>query len=909
MDSFPRGGRLGKGVFILFVFLFLIFPHQVSAQVLKGRITNEAGDPVPYATVYIQELRQGTTGNTKGDYELKLDPGKYLVQYQSLGYGPVISTVTIGKEPVIKNVVLPLQYYMIPEVRISATGEDPAYSIMRKAIGMAPYYLNNISYYKADVYLKGNFVVTKLPKLYQRAMNAEARKAEKEGETGVRIKEGDVYLMESYNEIEFTAPDKYVQKVISVNSTFPESGDDISPMDFINASFYQPLIAEMAISPLSPQAFSYYKFQYLGATPQGNVTINKILVIPKMKSQQLFEGTIYIIEDLWCIQSLDLTNDNIMGKINVQQLFIPVRDEIWMPVSHKFVINVSIVGVKADVWYGGSVKYLEVKPNTALKKPESVTVDFYRRQAEAAPEIPASKSQQKIEELLQKDELSNRDMVKLSKMMDQESKKAQPDSVRNNLEIKDNYKRSVEKDANKKDSTYWAEIRPIPLSEMEIKSIRLRDSARTETSLVESQVSRDSISETPQKPKSKFGGAVKKIVSGHTWRDSTGFSFFFDGLVDIKNLSFNTVDGFKYGVDFRISKLMKSNNTLTIATDLKWAFSRETLCWRVNGSYSIDRMKQRSISFGTGIISKDISTGGGINPFLNSISTLFFEKNYLKLYDSRYFNAAYRSEIVNGLNFTLNAGYEDRRVLENTTSFTIINTSGEYTPNVPVNMFLDTASNPYFLLRDQIHFEFGATVVYTPRQRYSIWNGGKSNRGSDWPTFGLTWEHGINEFDELADNYKHYDMIRLDISRNHSIGAFTEFNWRIRTGGFINNKYVPFYDFFHFNAQPIYVLIDDYSDAFRLPAYYSLSTPEFYGELHMKYTTPYLVLKYLPGLSKTLMRENLSISYLGSRYQKNYTELGYSITELFFLGEVGVYVGFDDLKFRSVGVQLVLKIN
>jgi hypothetical protein len=70
-----------------------------------------------------------------------------------------------------------------------------------------------------------------------------------------------------------------------------------------------------------------------------------------------------------------------------------------------------------------------------------------------------------------------------------------------------------------------------------------------------------------------------------------------------------------------------------------------------------------------------------------------------------------------------------------------------------------------------------------------------------------------------------------------------------------------------------------------------------------------MVLKYLPGLSKTLMRENLSISYLGSRYRKNYTELGYSITELFFLGELGVYAGFNNLKFRTFGAKLVLKLN
>jgi hypothetical protein len=99
--------------------------------------------------------------------------------------------------------------------------------------------------------------------------------------------------------------------VISVNSPFPDQGDNISPMDIIKASFYQPVLADIAISPLSPQAFSYYKFKYMGATLQGNNTVNKIQVIPKMKSQQLFEGFIYIIEDLWCLHSVDLTNDNI----------------------------------------------------------------------------------------------------------------------------------------------------------------------------------------------------------------------------------------------------------------------------------------------------------------------------------------------------------------------------------------------------------------------------------------------------------------------------------------------------------------------------------------------------------------------------------------------------------------------
>ena len=580
----------------LFLVLFTFLAPVLTGQVLKGKIVNESGDPVQYATVYIHELRQGTTADTRGEYELKLAPGTYQVIFQSLGYGPVSETVVVvSGQPVIKNIKLPFQYYMIPEVRITATGEDPAYGIMRKAIGMAPYYLNNISYYKAEVYLKGDLLVNKIPKLLQRAMNAEARRAEKEGETGIRVREGDVYILESFNEIEFTAPDKYSQRVISFQSTFPTGEDDISPMDFINASFYQPLIADIAISPLSPQAFSYYRFQYLGATPQGNVTINKIRVSPKMKSQQLFDGLIYIIEDLWCIQSLDLSNENIAGKISVQQLYIPVRDEIWMPVSHKFTMNVAMMGVRADVGYTGSVKYLQVEPNISLRKPDPLATGFARMQAATSVEKPLSKNQEKIEDILTKDEITNRDMVRLSKLMDQESEKARPDSLKNNLEIKDNYNRIVEKDASKKDSSYWAEIRPVPLSDLEIKSIRIRDSLKTESSLKKSNIITDSTITLQIQPKSRFVRTVRDIAFGHTWSDSTGLSFTMGGLVDFQNLSFNTVDGFIYGIDFRVAKRWEKGSSLTIAPEFKWAFSREALLFRINGNLNINRIDRKSV--------------------------------------------------------------------------------------------------------------------------------------------------------------------------------------------------------------------------------------------------------------------------------------------------------------------------
>ena len=158
----------------------------------------------------------------------------------------------------------------------------------------------------------------------------------------------------------------------------------------------------------------------------------------------------------------------------------------------------------------------------------------------------------------------------------------------------------------------------------------------------------------------------------HTWSDTSGFSFTNGGLIAPKNLTFNTVDGFIYGLNFRFSKSWKENRSLSVYPDIRWAFSRKQLMWGINATYRFNGMKQMELFLRTGMTSKDIGNGGGINPILNTISSLFFERNYLKLYQSDYFSLGYRTEIVNGLTIELTTDYEMRKVLENTTDFSII---------------------------------------------------------------------------------------------------------------------------------------------------------------------------------------------------------------------------------------------
>jgi hypothetical protein len=888
---------------LLSVFFLLSCAAGISnAQVLNGNIKDQSGNPIPYATVYISEIRQGTTANSKGDYSLKLPAGNYTVTIQSLGYEPVYLKITLFDQPVTRDVVLPVQYYQIPEVRVTASGEDPAYIIMRKVIGMAPYYLNNISSYKAEVYLKGNLVIKNIPRIIERQLRVQQKKGEE-----IKLKDGDSFFMESYNEIRFTAPDRYFQRVISQNSTFPEQGNEISPMTFIKASFYQPEIAEMAISPLSPSAFSHYNFKYIGLSMQGDYVINKIQVIPKRKSQQLFEGTIFIIEDLWCLHSVDLINENIAGKIRIQQLYVPVQDDIWLPASHKFDVDISILGVKAVAGYGSSVKYLEVTPNTALKKPETITTNTPSKSLAESNKAPVSKSDEQINKILSKDELTNSDMVKLSRLMEKKSEKSQPDSIRKNLEVKDRTIQRVEKDAGKKDSIYWEMVRPIPLSDAEKKAIRVSDSVKALRELRE--IKQDTVVYSGErKKKNAFLNTLRYAATGYTWSDTTGSLLRFGGLVDPKNFAFNTVDGFVYGFSFTYNKSARGKN-LYVSPDIKWAFSRQSLIWKVNSFYRFNSNRLNQVYFRAGHASVDFNTGGGINLFLNTSFSLLMRKNNLKLYESGYLTLGYLTDLSPGLNIDLSGTFENRHKLENTTDFSIFRPAVKYTPNTPVNEYLLPGVNPLYAIRNMRHAAFMTVINWTPNMRYRVSGKRKIPEGSDWPTFTFTWRHGINEFRELDPSIRHYEMLRFEVARRDEIGAFSEIKWRVRTGGFINKKNVTFYDFYHVNSQPLPLLLNGYEDAFRLPAFYSMSTPEFYVQGHFTYITPYLALKYIPFLSNTLMRENLNVSYMGSMNHKHYTELGYSVSEIFLIGELGFYVGFENVKYKSAGISLTLRLK
>jgi hypothetical protein len=481
--------------------------------------------------------------------------------------------------------------------------------------------------------------------------------------------------------------------------------------------------------------------------------------------------------------------------------------------------------------------------------------------------------------------------------MEKETEKLNPE--KDNLELKRTTNYTVAENADNRDTTYWNSVRPIPLSEKEAISIRTHDSLTKR-----SQLRRRSsiIDSTSIEENSNYSAKdiARHVAFGKTYSlQKQSMTLNFGGLVNIDKIRFNSVDGAVYGTDFRLGKSWEKGARLAIAPSIDWAFARERLLWRVNSTLSYNRSKQARLFIWAGRSSQDFNSLSGIAPSLNMFTSLLFKENYLKLYESNFFTISNRQELVNGLYAEVRYNYEDRRYLDNNTDFSFFKRENTYTENIPVNFYLPDPpdQNARFNLADHQHHDLSLKLSYTPKQRYYLNNGIKSSAGSSYPTFAITWKHGINI--TPGESGKNFDLLIAEASKSRSIGAFSEFDWRLSTGGFINNKGVEFPDFVHFNSQPLPVLLTNYRDVFMIPGYYSLATPDYFTEFHLRFTTPYLLIKLLPILSNTLMRENLSFAYLYTPHTKNYYELGYAISEVFLLGRFGIYTGFEHFKWKG----------
>ncbi len=870
-----------------FAFIFTLVATGIFGQGgIRGTIKADDGTVLPYATIYVKQTGTGNATDLQGRYEVALPSGTYDVLFQYLGYESQARQITIATGFQELNITLKTQVVMLQNVTVRAGKEDPAYTIMRKAIAKAKFHTQQLDTYSARVYIKGKGQLKDYPWFAKKEL-------EKEGITKDRV-----FIQESVSDIKFTRPAKFEEKVVAVYTSGKVQGQQ-SPAPFINGSFYEPEIAEI-ISPLSPKSFGYYRFEYLGTYKDRDREVSKIKVTPRSRGDNVVEGTMSIVEDWWSIHSLDFKSTKLGVGFEVKQIYSPIADpdfpnnpsaQAWLPISQQFVVSGKIFGFEFEGNYLATMRDYKIKMNPALVQPLTVIDEKVEKQkaVEVKKKAPAQKASTVEKRLAEGGEVTDKELRQLMRTYEKETQEAKKDP-----EILSESYYAIDSAAYKKDSTFWSDMRPTPLTKDEERGYATEDSLALEE---EKRTAGDTLAN--RKKNNKKGFQPWDLFMGDSYELTKTSSLRFHQLYG----GFNTVEGahliqrtsvYKRWARKDTAGKVTENYRLEISPVLRYAFARE----RFSGLLRTElRARDYRVTLEGGRYVKQFNSDEPIHPMVNAFTTLFLGDNLMKLYEHDFAQVRYRHQLNDKYTLRSQWVWDRRYELSNTTDYTLFRRNrDQYTPNKPLNVELpDTGFSPHE------GFVGAVGIDARPWLKYRVRNGSKQTIERSTPTFSLDYRKG---FASVFGSDVDFDQIEAGIRHRIDYGIRGSLDIAVRGGTFLNNRSMFFMDYKHFLGNRTPFVTTDPIGSFRLLDYYQFSTTRSYFITNAHYHLRKFVVTRIPRIRLMGITENVFVNYLATHGSQNYTEVGYSLDGIFRLFRLEAAASFIDGRYVDYGVRL-----
>jgi hypothetical protein len=434
---------------------------------------------------------------------------------------------------------------------------------------------------------------------------------------------------------------------------------------------------------------------------------------------------------------------------------------------------------------------------------------------------------------------------------------------------------AFEENANKKEAAFWSTIRPVPLTEEETTDYLKKDVLQTKK---KSKVYLDSIDAKRNKFK------LMDIVSGYSYRNSfKKWSIDYDG--PLMSTSFNTVQGYRMSAGLSYTKRNEEKRTFTrIGSRFDYGFSEEKVRATLNFSHKFNNLNNSFLTINAGSSVNQFNAANPISNIVNSVSTLFFKNNFMKLYEKNFASAFFGREVVNGFYMNANVEYSERKPLYNTTNYTIIKNTDAYTSNNPLSPFDETSASieKHNLVKANVlmRFNFGQKYWSRPDGKFNIPN-------DDYPALSLGYEKGLAGSDK---NYE-YDLIMGRVTYDVTLGNKGFMQMNLKAGKFFNANNISFVDYKHFNGNQTHIgQSDSYTNVFNLLPYYSASTNDSYFETHIEHNDKGYFMNKLPLLKYLQSQLVLGFHNLSVPDRKPYQEFSVGLDNL----------GFGKFKFLRV---------
>ncbi|WP_281239023.1 DUF5686 and carboxypeptidase regulatory-like domain-containing protein [Flavobacterium praedii] len=786
-----------------FLLLFLI-PSFFSFAQIKGKVTDEKGNPLPSVTIYEENTYNGTTSNEQGYYDLNIKKtGKHVVVFQFLGFKTQKTTLDIVTFPHNLDVKLVEESFSLHEVVINPK-DNPANQIIKNAIASKKTNIEKTAKYKADFYSRGIFRIKDAPK------KVLGKKLDMFDEVLDSTRSGILYLSETVSKITFQKPDKMKETIIASKVSGNDSGFSFNNAASANFDFYDNYLPfdVNVVCPVADNAFNYYKYKLEGSFyNENNQQINKIKITPKRPSEPVMEGYIYIVDDSWAIYAVDV---NIKG----EQMQNPA---------------LNLLTLKQNFSYNSVTKIW-------VKNTQTIDFTFGMLSINISGRFTYVFSNFEFDPTFTKKTFTKEVLT-------------------------------FEENANKKEDTYWNTIRPIPLTIEESTDYVKKDSLQTKK---KSQVYQDSI----DKKHNRFH--ISDPITGYSYKNSfKKWSAKYDGI--LTGINYNTVQGWKITSGLSYTKNDRENGKYTrFGADFDYGFSENK--FRSTGSFihKFNNINKSEIQISGGNRVMQFNEEKPIKELLNSVTTLFFKENLMKIYENNYISFLYQREITNGIFLKAKVDYLENKPLFNTTDYTFLQKDKLYTSNNPwaPNDYTTAAFEKYNLIKAKVEarFNFDQEYITRPDGKFDFSNG-------NFPVLTLGFEKGLAGSEKKYE----YNHLKVKVSYEITLGNKGILSLNTKGGKFFNAYQISFVDYKHFNGNQTYIgMSESYLNVFNLMPYYTNSTNDSYFELHSEHNDKGYIMNKIPLLN--LLKSNLVLGYhiLAIPNRNPYAEYGVGLDNLGF---------------------------
>jgi hypothetical protein len=257
---------------------------------------------------------------------------------------------------------------------------------------------------------------------------------------------------------------------------------------------------------------------------------------------------------------------------------------------------------------------------------------------------------------------------------------------------------------------------------------------------------------------------------------------------------FNTVDGWNFNYKVSFGTILQDTNKtrLTITPVFRYAFSRQEASGYLNFSM---RNKKYRLDVQGGRFIKQFNPDEPILPIVNSFTTLFLEKNLMKIYERDYIDLSFSRKLNTNFTVHTNWSWAKRRELFNTSDFKIVNRDKieDYTLNTPVS---DELADTSFPEHNALVGSIGLTV--RPWIKYTIRNDRQFEVPNSSPIITLNYRKG---FYAIANSAVDFDQIELGFKHGFKIGIRGNADIALSGGMFLNSDKMYFMDYKHFQGN------------------------------------------------------------------------------------------------------------